>query len=174
MRVRREPHHTGQPLSPPRRAKAKFGGGRGIRTPGTLPGSVVFKTTAIDHSAIPPRRNTRRNSRNSGARSFTPECPTRSPRLWAKSREVPVGQHVQRSAASLRVLSPSAEMPACTFAIVSPAAIGRNPAAVRPNLGNRTDGAAPNQLKGPLDKGPHQSEGVKLNEAPVERYIVAR
>ena len=34
-----------------------FGGGRGIRTPGTLPGSVVFKTTAIDHSAIPPRRN---------------------------------------------------------------------------------------------------------------------
>src|SRR5436190_4704326 len=30
------------------------GGGRGIRTPGTLPGTVVFKTTAIDHSAIPP------------------------------------------------------------------------------------------------------------------------
>ena len=36
---------------------SKGGGGRGIRTPGTLPGSVVFKTTAIDHSAIPPRRN---------------------------------------------------------------------------------------------------------------------
>ena len=35
------------------RAKAD-GGGRGIRTPGTLPGTVVFKTTAIDHSAIPP------------------------------------------------------------------------------------------------------------------------
>ena len=34
----------------------KVGGGRGIRTPGTLPGTVVFKTTAIDHSAIPPRR----------------------------------------------------------------------------------------------------------------------
>src|SRR5207253_10612594 len=32
----------------------RFGGGRGIRTPGTLPGTVVFKTTAIDHSAIPP------------------------------------------------------------------------------------------------------------------------
>ena len=31
-----------------------FGGGGGIRTPGTLPGTVVFKTTAIDHSAIPP------------------------------------------------------------------------------------------------------------------------
>src|SRR5215471_3900389 len=30
------------------------GGGRGIRTPGTLSGTVVFKTTAIDHSAIPP------------------------------------------------------------------------------------------------------------------------
>src|ERR1051325_7226317 len=35
----------------------EVGGGRGIRTPGTLPGTVVFKTTAIDHSAIPPRRN---------------------------------------------------------------------------------------------------------------------
>ena len=33
----------------------KVGGGRGIRTPGTVSGSVVFKTTAIDHSAIPPR-----------------------------------------------------------------------------------------------------------------------
>jgi hypothetical protein len=32
------------------------GGGRGIRTPGTVTGSVVFKTTAIDHSAIPPHR----------------------------------------------------------------------------------------------------------------------
>src|SRR6185436_3969314 len=32
----------------------RCGGGRGIRTPGTLPGTVVFKTTAIDHSAIPP------------------------------------------------------------------------------------------------------------------------
>jgi hypothetical protein len=32
-----------------------IGGGRGIRTPGTVSGSVVFKTTAIDHSAIPPR-----------------------------------------------------------------------------------------------------------------------
>ena len=30
------------------------GGGRGIRTPGTVSGTVVFKTTAIDHSAIPP------------------------------------------------------------------------------------------------------------------------
>jgi hypothetical protein len=32
-----------------------YGGGRGIRTPGTLPGTAVFKTAAIDHSAIPPR-----------------------------------------------------------------------------------------------------------------------
>jgi hypothetical protein len=30
------------------------GGERGIRTPGTVSGSVVFKTTAIDHSAISP------------------------------------------------------------------------------------------------------------------------
>src|SRR5437867_11021739 len=36
---------------------AESGGGRGIRTPGTLPGTVVFKTTAIDHSAIPPRQS---------------------------------------------------------------------------------------------------------------------
>jgi hypothetical protein len=36
------------------------GGGRGIRTPGTVSGAVVFKTTAIDHSAIPPRRNVAR------------------------------------------------------------------------------------------------------------------
>jgi hypothetical protein len=40
-----------------RRMTERFGGGRGIRTPGTVSGSVVFKTTAIDHSAIPPRRN---------------------------------------------------------------------------------------------------------------------
>jgi hypothetical protein len=30
------------------------GGEGGIRTPGTLPGTVVFKTTAIDHSATSP------------------------------------------------------------------------------------------------------------------------
>ena len=34
------------------------GGGRGIRTPGTLSGSTVFKTAALNHSAIPPRRTT--------------------------------------------------------------------------------------------------------------------
>jgi hypothetical protein len=33
------------------------GGGRGIRTPGTVSRTVVFKTTAIDHSAIPPSPN---------------------------------------------------------------------------------------------------------------------
>ena len=31
-------------------------GGRGIRTPGTLTGTTVFKTAAIDHSATPPKR----------------------------------------------------------------------------------------------------------------------
>jgi hypothetical protein len=30
------------------------GGGRGIRTPGTRKGSTVFKTAALNHSAIPP------------------------------------------------------------------------------------------------------------------------
>ena len=31
------------------------GGGRGIRTPGTLSGTTVFKTAGINHSPIPPR-----------------------------------------------------------------------------------------------------------------------
>jgi hypothetical protein len=31
-----------------------FGGERGIRTPGALAGTTVFKTAAIDHSAISP------------------------------------------------------------------------------------------------------------------------
>ena len=32
------------------------GGRRGIRTPGTVSGSAVFKTAALDHSAILPRQ----------------------------------------------------------------------------------------------------------------------
>ena len=32
----------------------KNGGGRGIRTPGTLSSTTVFKTGAFNHSAIPP------------------------------------------------------------------------------------------------------------------------
>ena len=32
------------------------GGGTGIRTPGTLARSLVFKTSAFNHSAIPPQR----------------------------------------------------------------------------------------------------------------------
>jgi hypothetical protein len=31
-----------------------LGGGGGIRTPGALAGTTVFKTAAIDHSATPP------------------------------------------------------------------------------------------------------------------------
>lgn len=38
---------------------ATVGGEEGIRTPGTLPGTVVFKTTAIDRSAISPREEIR-------------------------------------------------------------------------------------------------------------------
>ena len=34
--------------------KIKKGGGSGIRTPGTLSGTAVFKTAAIDRSAKPP------------------------------------------------------------------------------------------------------------------------
>jgi hypothetical protein len=37
------------------RSVLKVGGGRGIRTPETLSGSTVFKTAAINRSAIPPR-----------------------------------------------------------------------------------------------------------------------
>jgi hypothetical protein len=51
----REARDALESLALRRASKAKRGGGRGIRTPGTLPGTVVFKTTAIDHSAIPPR-----------------------------------------------------------------------------------------------------------------------
>src|SRR5438270_9833604 len=50
-RARLTTRYGGHP-SPEQRAKD--GGGRGIRTPGTVSGAVVFKTTAIDHSAIPP------------------------------------------------------------------------------------------------------------------------
>jgi hypothetical protein len=32
----------------------KSGGGRGIRTPGTVSRTVVFKTTRFNHSRIPP------------------------------------------------------------------------------------------------------------------------
>ena len=32
------------------------GGGRGIRTPGTVSGTAVFKTARFNHSRIPPRR----------------------------------------------------------------------------------------------------------------------
>jgi hypothetical protein len=32
-----------------------IGGGRGIRTPGTLSGTTVFKTAGINRSPIPPR-----------------------------------------------------------------------------------------------------------------------
>ena len=31
-----------------------YGGGRGIRTPGTLSGTTVFKTAGINRSPIPP------------------------------------------------------------------------------------------------------------------------
>jgi hypothetical protein len=48
-------------------------GETGIRTPGTLTGSVVFKTTAIDHSAIPPRRESGQKSGNFGVRYFGTE-----------------------------------------------------------------------------------------------------
>src|SRR5437870_13353605 len=50
------------PLRPIDEIPKRFGGGRGIRTPGTVAGSVVFKTTAIDRSAIPPYMDVPRHS----------------------------------------------------------------------------------------------------------------
>ena len=38
------------------RVRLQSGGGRGIRTPGTVSGPTVFKTAAIDRSAIPPHQ----------------------------------------------------------------------------------------------------------------------
>src|SRR5262245_58413571 len=35
-------------------SEAKIGGERGIRTPGAVSDTVVFKTTALNHSAISP------------------------------------------------------------------------------------------------------------------------
>jgi hypothetical protein len=37
------------------RLRVVSGGERGIRTPGTLSGTAVFKTAAFDRSAISPR-----------------------------------------------------------------------------------------------------------------------
>ena len=37
-------------------AEGLIGGGRGIRTPGPLAGSAVFKTAPFNRSGIPPRR----------------------------------------------------------------------------------------------------------------------
>ena len=38
---------------------AQTGGGRGIRTPGTVSRTVVFKTTRFNRSRIPPHHNNR-------------------------------------------------------------------------------------------------------------------
>ena len=46
--------------------RAKYGGRRGIRTPGTVSGSAVFKTAALDHSAIlPAGQNQTKKTENS-------------------------------------------------------------------------------------------------------------
>jgi hypothetical protein len=84
------------------------GGGRGIRTPGTLPGTVVFKTTAIDHSAIPPRRTLAR-IRTISALAIWPQNGQHGALTVGRIREVPAGQNLQPVAVSLDVSQP----PAC-------------------------------------------------------------
>src|SRR4051794_9995167 len=44
--IGREIHFSG--------GRVHFSGGEGIRTPGTLASTAVFKTAAFDHSATPP------------------------------------------------------------------------------------------------------------------------
>jgi hypothetical protein len=56
---------------PPKAAKA--GGGRGIRTPGAVSRTAVFKTACFNHSHIPPRRAT------SNFKLRTPEPVLRGP-----------------------------------------------------------------------------------------------
>ena len=48
-----------------------YGGGRGIRTPGTLSGTTVFKTVGINRSPIPPLEGTARlSSQSPGANAM--------------------------------------------------------------------------------------------------------
>ena len=61
--------------SPSNRLQPGTGGGRGIRTPDTLSGTTVFKTAAINHSAIPPVRFL--NFSGSARPSVTVEAETR-------------------------------------------------------------------------------------------------
>ncbi len=63
-----------------------YGGGRGIRTPGEVSPTVVFKTTALVRSAIPPLSRTRKVP--------APVC------LWDSTMRVITGQ---RSAANHRL-----------------------------------------------------------------------
>lgn len=46
---------VGGTVRPTRYATDQSGGGRGIRTPGGVTPTVVFKTTAFNRSAIPPQ-----------------------------------------------------------------------------------------------------------------------
>ena len=64
------------------------GGGRGIRTPGDLAASAVFKTAAIVHSAIPPRH-----------RSMAPPLgpATRAARRMVSGATFPPLRHVEYS-----------------------------------------------------------------------------
>src|SRR5262249_45966570 len=67
------------------------GGGRGIRTPGTRKGSTVFKTAALNHSAIPPFTMVARVCGRAGRskrKKVAGICITRYPRGKTRSREM--------------------------------------------------------------------------------------
>jgi hypothetical protein len=63
---------------------------------------LVFKTTAIDHSAIPPRRKSVQKSRDLSTRDSPPVCPHEA-LIFSRIRELHVGQNLRLTAVSRRV-----------------------------------------------------------------------
>src|SRR5690606_22349056 len=62
----------------PANSPGRVGGERGIRTPGTVSGTAVFKTAAFDRSAISPRGANYCGTRTCGFRPVGPKrrfCP---------------------------------------------------------------------------------------------------
>jgi len=80
---------------------------------------VVFKTTAIDHSAIPPRWKSRQTSRDPNSPQRLDDGRRRC-RLFRPIRAKSVqARSFSRGAVSLQVSSPSIATPAEPIAIVS-------------------------------------------------------
>src|SRR5688572_11094873 len=74
-------------------SRAKVGGGRGIRTPDTLSGTTVFKTVAINHSAIPPQVGLFRSYQMAPIYFFSSRLPFPDDRLPGHERAQHVRNH---------------------------------------------------------------------------------